>query len=780
MRFVVVSLLLSLVTSLGGCGGGVITGNGGPGGADGGGALPDLSASVIDAAGCRSAADCNGGVCLSGACCPSMADVCGNECCGPGTTCLSDRCVILGSACHTTNDCAQGQYCEPALGGAPVDGGVPAGDGGACTQPLPIDGHCLQLPAVCGDGGVPDGGDCVAPGEYHPVAGPLLDAVPRWTWGPTAKQFPNFTDVWSTPTIARVYDSNCDGKVDEADPPNVVFVAGNVAPTNTPRDNGVLRMLDGSSGAEIWALHTPYANSKGFLGNSIAIGDIDGDGRLDIIAITGELYVVMVDATGKVVRKSDKAIPEAQSGWGGGVAIGDMDNDGHPEIAFGATVFSTTGNAITWKWTGAAGRGGGDDQQTSALVDVDGNGTLELLAGRTAYRADGTMLWNRMDLPEGFPGVGDFDKDGTADVVLAANGQVWILAGKTGLTELGPIMLPGTGFGGPPTVADFDGDGKPEIGVAKANNYSVVKPDYPNKKISLLWSVPNHDYSSSVTGSSVFDFEGDGVAEVVYGDECFLWVFNGTNGKVRFVAPTTSFTATESSLVADVDGDGRAELLMISNGASPVDWGCLVNGKPITVNGTTWTPGPANNAYRGLTVFGDRAHSWVGTRTLWNEHSYHVTNVCDNRDSACGGANVYGSIPKQEKANWSLPWLNDFRQNVQDKGLFDAPDATVSLTVECTSPVILHPTVRNLGLASLPAGVDVGIYKMGALVGQTATTHPLSPGQGQQLTVMLPPNVATSSDTFIASILIDPKNPKFHECRNDNNSSQSAMATCVQ
>ena len=124
-----------------------------------------------------------------------------------------------------------------------------------------------------------------------------------------------------------------------------------------------------------------------------------------------------------------------------------------------------------------------------------------------------------------------------------------------------------------------------------ATFYSMLKPNYTTKKIDVVWQTPNHDLSSSVTGSTVFDFEGDGKAEVIYGDECFLWVFNGTNGAVRFATPHTSFTGTEASLVADVDGDGRAEIVMVTNGASPVTWGCLSGANvPTTVNGVTWTP----------------------------------------------------------------------------------------------------------------------------------------------------------------------------------------------
>lgn len=789
-----------LPSSCGGDDGGVAGGDGGSGNSGTGGGAADGGISLDAGANeCNPSKPCEAGVCVAGTCCASAAQACETKCCAGGEVCVFDQCVVPGKPCQSANDCAVGEYCETALGEPTPDAGTGGtNDGGkVCTAPIPANGKCVPLPPVCpdGDAGAPDGGTCIPKCEYHPPPG-QLNAKKKWQWGleqpPT--QFPTFADVWATPTVARVVDANCDGKVDETDPPNVIFVSGDAKASCCSCNGaaistcltGKLRVLDGDSGKEIWSLDAAKAGNFGFAGLSVALGDVNGDQKPDIVAMTGDGYISVIDADGKVLGVSDLPVDTkdtAAFGWGGGISLGDMDGDGSPEIAYGRNLYSTKNGAITRLWVGAGGNGGTAARELSYFVDLDGNGSLELLAGNSAYKLDGSMLWNTAGVGNGFNATADFDADGKPEVVVVSAGQLWILEGATGAVELGPKTLPSTGEGGPPTVADFDGDGKREIGVAQQANYAMVKPNYTTSALDIVWTAPNHDLSSSVTGSSVFDFEGDGKAEVIYNDECFLWVYDGQTGAVLFATPTTSFTATEASLVADVDGDGHSEIVMVSNGAdpSPAGWKCDQapwNQPDPAQNRPAWAPPAGAPAYRGITVFGDTANSWVGTRTAWNQHAYSVSNFCDSRDSACDPPNIYGTIPTAQKANWGVPWLNNFRQNVQDKGLFDAPDVTVKISVSCTNPVVVHVTVRNIGLAGLPAGVNIGIYDSnGAQLGVVTTQKPLLPGQTELLDFTVPTS-ATPASAYYAEVVIDPLNKTFNECRDDNNKSASAKAEC--
>lgn len=463
--------------------------------------------------------------------------------------------------------------------------------------------------------------------------------------------------------------------------------------------NGHLRAVRGDTGE---ALFTVTAAPYDVAGDgSVAVGDIDADGRPEIIAVheSGNSLIAFED-DGSFKWRSP-ALPN-DIRWGG-ASLADLDADGVPEVIAGCAVLEHTGKL---RWTAPAkarGCGDGGAGPLSLVADLDMDGSPEVVAGRMAYRADGKVYWTAKAPNDGFNALGSFDDDPYPEVVLVSNGQVFLIE-HDGKPKWGPVTLPGgnlKGAGGPPTVADVDGDGRPEIGVAGGRAYTIIET---NGRIK--WTQTTQDFSSSRTGSSVFDFEGDGQAEVVYGDEERLRIYRGVDGHVLWWVPRTDGTTYDMPLVVDVDGDGNAEIVVVANNL-------LGSGTP------------------GIRVYGDANDSWVPTRRIWNQHSYHVDNINDD-----------GSIPAVETPSWLTH--NTYRLNLPPAGKpFAAPDLTASrlLSTELAGTVTLSARIGNGGAQVAGAGLPVSFYAGdpaagGMLIGTVPLPRSLDPGAWDDLSVV--------------------------------------------
>jgi hypothetical protein len=323
--------------------------------------------------------------------------------------------------------------------------------------------------------------------------------------------------------------------------------------------------------------------------------------------------------------------------------------------------------------------------------------------------------------------------------------------------------------GGPPTVADFNGDGTPDVAMAGGVGYAV----FDGKKLidpavagpdTFLWIKQTFDCSSASTGSTVFDFNGDGVAEVVYSDQLYVRVYEGPTGDVLWEACNTTATLIENPIIADVDNDGHADIVVVSNAYSATSAASQCNDG-------------ASVAQAGVRIFGNPSGEWVRTRRVWNEHAYHVTNVEED-----------GTIPMKELPNYTQPGLNNFRQQKQPGSEFAAPDAVVSIAPRCVGDYGLVATVRNLGEAALPAGVPVGFYSGmppgGALLGTGMTSKVLYSAEAEAVFLPLPdaPPEVKNGSTPVYAVVDDggAPHPAWTECRTDNNISVATKASCDQ
>jgi hypothetical protein len=649
--------------------------------------------------------------CFDGACVPSCASGvrCGGDgsvCCADGDVCLAGECATPGSGCTDSFDCPEGDFCEPTLS------------------------QCLPQPT---------GPLC----ELRPESVTFEPTV-EWHWEGWS-QDDRYRQVQSTPAIA---DVDADGL------PEVVTVAY--------RDSGnnMLVMLNGEDGSE--NLMIPDSTYNVRWGTGAAVGNLDADAELEIVFMTSDRVLIVIEHDGTEKWTADVS----GGGKQGYPALANLDLDPETEVIIGGKWFDNDGTPMQDKgWMGCNG-----EWCITAIADFNDDGLLDIVSGNKVYNADGTLVWENTNVPDGFVAVADMTQDGKPDVVSISGGNARVLNGVDGAIVFGPVAIPGGGVGGAPTVADFDGDGRPEFAAAGRGNYAVYDLDCQGDPVptelcstdrddGILWSVVVQDLSSSVTGSSVFDFEGDGKAEVVYNDECHLYILSGEDGAELLKMENSSRTAAEYPLIVDVDADGNSEFIVPANDDKIDRDGCAV--------GT-----------HGLLAFGDTNDKWVRTRQVWNQHTYHVTNV-----------EASGAIPVQENDSWSGNGLNNYRQNVQGEGVFNAPDLSVAglsvNTSSCPSAITIQAQVANTGSLGVDAGVPVGFYQGvlpdGVVLGFESTTVPLLPGQSETLVMEFTPEdgdigpwdfyVTVDDEAAGLSLAL--------ECGEDNNEGSVGAAKCV-
>ncbi|MBN2361332.1 MAG: hypothetical protein JXR83_17905 [Deltaproteobacteria bacterium] len=656
--------------------------------------------------------------------------------------------------------------------GGPVDGAAadghqfpPCGPSELCEN----DSRCVE-------------GHCVPwqPGEYdeecvqRAVSGsvrPQLQCV--WSSPPAGDLAPTFNRVLHTPLVATL---GIELGPDIPLRPNIVFISDATYTEGTARGceaAGTLRVLDGATCREVASATAVEDRTNSSV--TPAIGDLDGDGRPEIVAAAAAGGVIAFAWDGSLGRLQRLWYSHLSDGsadlhrgdaclWGG-VSLVDLDDDGLPEVLFDGAVWSPAGERIA---TVPGWLGFGTGVQ-AVVADVDLDGTLELAHGEGVWQWSGTGFVLESYFTgagaQGYSALADFgdfagalgDAPGRPEVVLAGGGHIRVMS--IGGTVVRDFAAPSAG-GGPPTVADYDGDGVPEIGAAFSDHYVV----YDVADQALLWQQASQDHSSSRTGSSVFDFNADGRAEVVYGDECYVRVYDGVTGEVLFSQARFSSTWEENPIVADVDGDYAAEMVMgMSGNCNPTycgEWDPLFAGLRcedgsdcVSGNcdsgfcrctedaqcGDTYgctatlahTPGTGNvcrarhfDCRPGLRVYRDGRDLWAASRPIWNQHAYHITNVGDD-----------GTVPHSSALlrNWQQPGLNNFRMNTQgDLTDVPKPDLTVGeLQAECVDPQHTHLSAQfcNRGAALSDWDIEVVFRQVnGEELCRLRTSEPVPPG----------------------------------------------------
>lgn len=804
-----------------------------------------------DAADCNGVCCDPGQVCLEEACvaqCEDPTRLCGADdelCCASGEGCIGGACVPLLNPCSFGEDCELDELCEPSLGACVPRDAVelcefrpPVGDFApniACRwtpppAPTGASGEELEIarmsevvmtPSVAnltdddGDGvtdlrDIPDvvfvsfdyaeDGCCTRRGVVRVVSG-ACNGDGTMTTHATLKGLS--PDDWIDNSTGIALGNLHPDEMAEERVPEIVATfknGGTVAWRRTASD--------GSAWEVMWQNDGLPSNQHTRGGAQPSIADLNGDGRPEIIVGN----VVLDGLTGK--GPNDPDLPANALAWDGRDLEATMPG---ANLGIGNNAFLGP---------------------VSTVADLDRDGLQEVIAGNTVYNYDGSERWTfqytttnsscggSLDC-DGYNAVGNFDDDEEGEVVIIRLGELFILnddgspvagiplpirvPGAPGDVAAptyspssyvpmeplfdadgdllpperilcgGPLQLlaydaagdpvmsgssqvsvgtAGANESGPPTVADFDGDGYAEIGTASSTAYVVFDFQCTGSPLPadcdrewVRWMVENDDCSSRATGSSVFDFEGDGSAEVVYADETTFRIFRGFDGAILYEDTThRSNTRVEMPIVVDVDNDGKSEVVI---------------------------PEPNTDPSRGgIEIWEDTENNWVRTRRIWNQHAYSVTNVTED-----------GQIPRVPQTNWTRSRLNNFRQNVQPGGLFDAPDFVVReiFRLDCSDTEFeLALVLGNDGSLSVPPGIlthvsvttdDQRVFDLGTV----STRDWLLPGQSEQLELVfeIPAGPEVTAIVVTASADDDGMDgQQYNECDEGNNASQSNPISC--
>jgi hypothetical protein len=354
---------------------------------------------------------------------------------------------------------------------------------------------------------------------------------------------------------------------------------------------------------------------------SVAVADIDGDGLPDVVATysmvegapphIGFVAVYLQDRT-----RPGTFLPAATYGAGDdpvSAAIGDLDGDGKADIVTTNAILSTNGAGASTvsvllqdlanpgHFHAAARYATGVNPQSVAIGDLDGDGMLDLAVADDLGisllfqnpAAPGTFL-PHTPISVGNPtysvSIADLNGDSKRDLVVTNAVSVLVLLQDPQMA--GSFLAPASySAGAQPifaSVGDLDGDGKPDLAVANLGSPS----DPSTASVSVLLQNPAvpGSFLTSVTYATglrsaavaIADLNGDGEADLAVADSGMLVgpcppSCGSTGARIsvllqNFAAlgqflsatnyPATGSDYISSVAIADMNGDGKADLII--------------------------------------------------------------------------------------------------------------------------------------------------------------------------------------------------------------------------
>jgi hypothetical protein len=353
----------------------------------------------------------------------------------------------------------------------------------------------------------------------------------------------------------------------------------------------------------------------------IAISDIDGDGKPDVIVtnqVSGNVSVFRnVSSSGSISGGSFSNRVDFPASWPHAVTIGDIDGDGKPDMIVtnfaGNTVSvfrnnSISGSITTSSFDTKVDFPTGAGPYGVAIGDIDGDGKPDLVVlnysdntvsvykntSTTGIISTGSFA-ARIDFSSGSGptaiSVGDLDGDNKPDLVVTNSGSgnvsVFRNTSTPGSITSGSFAtrVDFTTGTNPYQVAicDVDGDGKPDLAVTNtgSNTISVFRniSTPGNFTTSSFATKVDFNSGSNPRGISFTDINGDGKPDLIVANQFIYTVSVFRNTSSPGLINASSFAAMidfptgngpYGVAISDIDGDGKPDLVLASSQANSI------------------------------------------------------------------------------------------------------------------------------------------------------------------------------------------------------------------
>jgi hypothetical protein len=334
----------------------------------------------------------------------------------------------------------------------------------------------------------------------------------------------------------------------------------------------------------------------------LAVRDLDGDGHPDIVTANSGNSISVLQSTGQagnITTNSFATHFELPAGVDPiSVAIGDLDGDGKPDIVVvdgndsTMSIFrnvSTGGSLSTNSFAPRLDFVLASTTEMVALADVDGDGKLDLLT--TAYLGQVLSMFHNVSVPGSLTtnsfeprldfatggrahrvAVADLDGDGKPDIAVTTELPSQLVLFKNTSTpgvltntSLAPRVVFSTGYNpNAVSIADLDGDGQPDIFLCNAydSNASVYRNLVPPRTPPIILSISTNQ--TVVAGrTATITVVVNGLPPLSY-----QWSYgatniaNATNATLTLTNVQLTDTGTYSVLVTNTLGSTNASVTL--------------------------------------------------------------------------------------------------------------------------------------------------------------------------------------------------------------------------